>query len=237
MHERQRTFSARGEKQRKLSAVEHQYTDNIFTAVSLDGSIIPPHAFTANPALAPGSQRLAFLCDFYHVHPDQVVYWNKEKGKWVGETAAMAAQVVQTYDWTDCHVLTDEGNSWKPAGENLLLEYDAARVETMPPAPHGDISPLDNCYHAVAKNAERASRPPNARDDEITIRLLSFLGQAERSAIRSYWNKNFMLDHKKPTLKAYIEHLKGHKLVNKDRQALHKNCRTSYTRYMAQKDE
>jgi len=63
------------------------------------------------------------------------------------------------------------------------------------------------------------------------------LGKANASAIRSYWNKNFLLDHKRPTLQAYVDHLKGNNLVNKDRQALHKNCRTSYTSYMAQKDE
>ena len=56
------TYGPKGGKQQKYSKVAHTYTDNIFTAVGLDGSIIPPHAFTANPQLRPESPVLARLC-------------------------------------------------------------------------------------------------------------------------------------------------------------------------------
>ena len=79
-------------------------------------------------------------------------------------------------NWKDCYVIHDDGSSWKPQGADIFTDYDAARVSVMPSNPHGEISPNDCFYHSDGKEAERASRPDDASDAEITIRTLSGRG-------------------------------------------------------------
>ena len=230
------TYSAKGGKQRKYTQHEHIYTDNIFTATALDGSIIPPHAFSHNPALKPGSARLGFLCQQYDISPDQIAYCPDARN-WVGETVDMTYTAVKNYSWNDCYVVHDDGNSWKPKGDDIFTEYKAARVSTMPSIPHGVISPNDCNYHSVAKAAERASRPDDATDADITFRTLHYLGNVSADAIRSFWRHNFMLDVAKPTLAAYVDRLKGSENLKEERQQLHRECIDAYDAFVAQDAE
>ena len=202
------TYGAKGGKQQKYTKGHHVYTDNIFTAIGLDGSIIVPHAFSANPALGPNSPDKAQLCQQYDVGPDTVLFC-PESGNWVGENASMVYSVVKKYSWKDCYVVHDDGNSWKPEGQNIFYEYKAARVSVMPHNPHGEISPCDCNYHSVAKEAERGSRPDDASDAEITIRTLHHLGSVKADSIRSFWTRNFMLDAKNLSFGAYVDMLPG----------------------------
>jgi hypothetical protein len=128
------TYGPRGRKQQKYTKDEHVYTDNIFTAVALDGSIIPPHAFSANPQLRPESPVLAQLCEKYDVESDTVLFCPDARN-WVGETSSMAYSVVKKYSWEDCYVIHDDGGSWKPKGNDIFYEYKAADVSVMPPQP------------------------------------------------------------------------------------------------------
>jgi hypothetical protein len=231
--QRLHTYGAKGGKQKKSTKGNHVYTDNIFTAIALDGSMIPPHAFSHNPALMPGAGDLGVLCQQYDVSPDHVHYC-PEAANWVGESASMVYSVVKLYSWEDCYVVHDDGNSWKPQGVCIFTEYEATRVSTMPAIPHGTISPNDCLYHAVGKEAERASRPDDASDAEITIRTLHYLGDVSADAIRSFWRRNFMLDEKKLTLTAYVDMLKGNDNMTEERQQLHRDCVDAYEDFVAQ---
>jgi hypothetical protein len=224
-----------GGKQQKSTKEEHIYTDNIFTAVGLDGSIIPPHAFSANPQLRPNSQVLVQLCQKYEVDPDTVVFCPGARN-WVGETSSMVYTVVKKYSWKDCYVIHDDGNSWKPNGEDIFYEYKAARVSVMPHNPHGELSPCDNSYHAVAKEAERASRPDGASDAEITIRTMHHLLNVKADSIRSFWRRNFMLDQEKLSLAAYVDMLKGNNKLPPKRKLFHQHCLAAYEAHVAQDD-
>ncbi len=230
------TYGAKGGKQQKYTKDVHVYTDNIFTAVGLDGSIIPPHAFSANPQLKPGSQLLLELCQKYDVDADMVLFC-PDGSNWVGETASMVYTVVKKYDWKDCYIVHDDGNSWKPKGADIFYEYKAARVSVMPHNPHGVLSPRDCSYHAVAKQAERASRPDGASDAEITIRTLHYLLNVKADSIRSFWHSNFMLDLKKPSLTAYVDLLKGRDNLPVKRKLLHDECIEAYEVHMAHDDD
>jgi len=223
--QRYHTYGPKGGKQQKYTQHEHTYTDNIWTACGLDGSIILPHAFSHNPALKPGAPALSFLCQQYDVSPDNIVYC-PDAGNWV-------YNVVKNYSWEDCYVVHDDGSSWKPKGEDIFTEYKAARVSTMPSNPHGMISPNDCNYHSVAKEAERASRPDDATDAEITIRTLHYLGNVSVDAIRSFWHQNFMLDVKKPTLAAYVDMLRGSNNFKPERQQVHRDCMDAYEEFVA----
>ena len=85
-----------------------------------------------------------------------------------------------------------------------------------------ELSPCDCNYHSVAKEAERASRPDDASDAEITIRTLHYLGNVKTDSVRSFWTRNFMLDVKKLSYVTYVDMLKGRKKFNEDRQQLHR---------------
>jgi hypothetical protein len=74
------------------------YTDNIFTCLGLDGSIVASHAFSANPELGPNSAVKTQMCQQYEVDPDTMMFC-PESGNWVGETASMVYSVVKKYSW------------------------------------------------------------------------------------------------------------------------------------------
>jgi hypothetical protein len=122
--QRLHTYGAKGGKQSKSTKGNHVYTDNIFTATALHGSIIAPHAFSHNPALMPGAADLGILCQQFGVSPDHVVYC-PEATNWVGESADMVYSVVKHYSWKDCYIVHDDGTSWKPGGECIFTEYGA----------------------------------------------------------------------------------------------------------------
>jgi hypothetical protein len=229
------TYGPKGANQQKYPKVVHIYTDNIFTAVALDGSITPPHAFTANPQLRPNSPVLAQLCQKYDVDPDTVLFCPDAK-HWVGETSSMVYSVVKKYDWRGCLVMHDDGSSWKPEGEDIFKECKAARISVMPSTPHGELSPCDNSYHSVAKEAERAGRPDDASDAEITIRTMHHLLNVNADSIRSFWNRNFMPDQKKLSFVAYIDMLKGNDKLPAARKLLHHECTDAYKSHMARDD-
>ena len=54
-------------------------------------------------------------------------------------------------------VLHDAGNSFKKAGEYILADGASAHY-VFPPAPHGELSVLDNNLFAIAKNWWRKER-------------------------------------------------------------------------------
>jgi hypothetical protein len=230
------TYGAKGQKQQKYTKGTHVYTDNIFTSVGLNGSIIAPHGFSANPALGPNSAVKTQLCQQYEVDSDTVLFC-PDSGNWVGETASMVYTVVKKYSWEGCYVVHDDRNSWKPKGLDIFYEYKAARVSVMPHNPHGELSPCDCNYHSVAKEAERASRPDDASDAEITIRTMYYLGNVKADSIRSFWTQNFMLDSKKLSYAAYVDMLKGRDTVNAQRQQLHLECIEAYDQFVAGNDE
>ncbi len=230
------TYGPKGANQQKYPKVMHIYTDNIFTAVALDGSIISPHAFSANPELGPNKPALAQLCQQYHVDPDTVVFCPDARN-WVGETSSMVYSVVKKYSWKDCYVVHDDGNSWKPKGDDIFFEYEAARVSVMPHNPHGELSPCDCNYHSVAKEAERASRPDGASDAEITIRTMHHLLNVKRDSIKSFWTRNFQLDQKKLSFVAYVDMLKGSNNISLERKLLHQECVDAYESFMECDDD
>ncbi len=149
----------------------------------------------------------------------------------------MVYTVVKKFSWEDCYVIHDDGGSWKPKGDDIFYEYKAARVSVMPPNPHGELSPCDNSYHAIAKEAERASRPDDASDAEITIRTMHYLLNVKADSIRSFWCHNFMFDQKKPSLAAYVDILKGNDKLPRKRKLFHEECIAAYEGHMAQDNE
>jgi hypothetical protein len=106
----------------------------------------------------------------------------------------------------------------------------------MPSIHHGELSSCDNSNHAVANEAEQASRPDDASDAEITIRTVHHLLNVKLDSVRSFWTRNFMLDQKKPSLAAYVDMLKGNDKLQPKRKLFHEECFDAYEAHMAHDD-
>jgi hypothetical protein len=106
-------------------------------------------------------------------------------------------------------MIHDGGNSFKIDGEFILAD-GADRLEILPSATHGELSPLDNKINAIAKNQWRTER---SGDDfsKQDLYLLWCFDWAEPAAIKSCWTQNFMLDMKKLSLAATADRLQGKK--------------------------
>jgi hypothetical protein len=88
----------------------HMCVQNIVTSLYLNGSILAPHGFSADPALGPNSPVKTQLCQQYDLDPDTVLFC-PDSGNWVGETASMLYKLVKKYTCEDCCVMHDDGNS------------------------------------------------------------------------------------------------------------------------------
>ena len=100
---------------------------------------------------------------------------------------------------------------------------------------HGEISPNDCNYHSVAKEAERASRPDDASDAEITFprSAMHHLANVKADTIKRFWVQNFMLDEERASYANYVDMLKGRKKMNPERRQLHSDCIDAFNDYMA----
>ena len=90
-------------------------------------------------------------------------------------------------------------------GEYILAEH-ADRVVVLPPMQHGELSVLDNKVNAVAKALWRSHRHNQdfAWDAFLLLVDLENVGQ---DSIKSFWDKNFLLDVPELTLRAVEERL------------------------------
>ena len=96
-------------------------------------------------------------------------------------------------------MIHDGGNSFKIDGEFILAD-GADRLEILPSATHGELSPLDNKINAIAKN--QWCRDEFSKQD---LYLLWCFDWSEPAAIKSCWTQNFMLDVKKLSLAAIMD--------------------------------
>ena len=104
-------------------------------------------------------------------------------------------------------MIHDGGNSFKIDGE-FILGDGADRLEILPSATHGELSPLDNKINAIAKNQWRTERSGEDFSKQ-DLYLLWCFDWAEPAAIKSCWTQNFMLDVKKLSLAATMDRLRG----------------------------
>jgi hypothetical protein len=83
---------------------------------------------------------------------DRVIYIPGGK-KYNYESSAMIAHFKNVYrkELAGTRVIHDGGNSFKIDSEFILADR-ADRLEILPSATHGELSPLDNKINAIAKN-------------------------------------------------------------------------------------
>ena len=212
--EREKTISLKGAKPKKFSAAKATYTNTYVVAVCLeDEGQYPALMFTHDPAFDSDGPRAAEVQKWFDemdIERDRVIYTPGGK-KYNYESSAMIAHFKNIH-WKELagtRVIHDGGNSFKIDGEFILAD-GADRLEILPSATHGELSPLDNKINAIAKNQWRTER---SGDDfsKQDLYLLWCFDWAEPAAIKSCWTQNFMLDVKKLSLAATMDRLRGKK--------------------------
>lgn len=210
--EREKTISMRGAKPKKFAAARPAFTNTYVVAVCLeDEGQYPALMFTHDPAFDPDGPRAAEVNEWFKefdISRDRVIFTPGKK-KYDYESSDMIAHFKNVYraELTGTRVIHDGGNSFKIDGE-FILGDGADRLEVLPSATHGELSPLDNKLNAIAKNQWRTERGDGDFSKQ-DLYLLWCFDWLERDAIKSCWVQNFMLDVKKVTLEATMERLRG----------------------------
>ncbi len=210
--ERQKTISMRGAKPKKFSSARAAFTNTYVVAVCMeDEGQYPALMFTHNPAFDSDGPRAAEVNEWFKqfdISRDRVIYTPGKK-KYDYESSEMIAHFKNVYraELAGTRVIHDGGNSFKIDGESILGD-GAERVEVLPSATHGELSPLDNKLNAIAKNQWRTERGDGDFSKQ-DLYLLWCFDWLEPAAIKSCWVQNFMLDVKKVTLEATADRLRG----------------------------
>jgi hypothetical protein len=92
------------------------------------------------------------------IERDRVIYIPGGK-KYNYESSAMIAHFknINRKELAGTRVIHNSGNSFKINGEFILAD-GADRLEILPSATHGELSPLDNKINAIAKNQWQTER-------------------------------------------------------------------------------
>ena len=210
--ERDMTISIKGAKPKKFSAAKPIYPNTYVVAVCLeDEGQYPALMFTHDPAFDSDGPRAAEVDKWFEefdIERDRVVYTPGKK-KYDYESTDMIAHFKNVYrrELRGTRVIHDGGNSFKIDG-HFILEDGADRLEVLPSATHGELSPLDNKLNAIAKNKWRTERGDGDFSKQ-DLYLLWCFDWLEPAAIKSCWVQNFMLDVKKLTLPATVARLRG----------------------------
>lgn len=213
--ERERTIAMLGSKQKKLSRDKPKYTNSYLVAVTMDDDFdLPALMFTYDPTFDPDGPRTADVrkwCIKWGIDRGRIFYEKRDK-KYCKEAVDHVAQFKRIYreKLMGARVLHDDGNSFKINKEHILAEF-ADEVRIFPPAPHGELSVLDNNIFAIAKNWWIAERPKGDFSKQ-DLYLLWCIDWASKEHIRKCWDRNFMLHVEKLSLAACAEQLKGTKV-------------------------
>ena len=88
--------------------------------------------------------------------------------------------------------LSDNGNSFFPAGASVLSELGFRQHITYPSAVHQFLSPNDNRLHGTAKAAWRASRVDHSDDVDSSVLLLHLLDQQTTQHSSHWFERNLL---------------------------------------------
>ena len=213
--ERERTYNIRGGKQKKFSGAKPTYINTYLAAFALqhDGQF-PSFMFSFDPTFNPdGEQWKAVLewCHEWGIDPSRIVYEPSQK-QYCAESAAQVGHFATVYRTKLRHsrVLHDAGNAFKRDGQYILAD-GASMHFVFPPAPHGEMSILDNNLFAIAKKWWRSEREKACGQNfsKQALFLLKCIDRISSDQVQAAWTKNFLLDKEKPSLQVLDERLRA----------------------------
>lgn len=170
-------------------------------------------------------------CQKFDIDRDRIFYIKSGK-KYCAEQATQIVQFQQRNRAAlrGSHILHDGGPAYK-LGQNYILEDDAARVVVLPSAQHGELSPLDNKFNAIAKAMWRKERT-NEDYSYDAILLLNCIDRVGQDEITSFFNHNFLLNTRNITLKEVEARLSFHHGKAPMRQALADKYADAYDQWL-----
>ena len=241
--ERTRTYNIRGGKQKKFAAAKPVYTNFYLAAFCLEEEgRYPAFMFTHDPTFDPAGRRWKEVlewCKAWNIDSTRIVFQQSAK-QYCAEASWQVSHFLNVYRrlLKDSRVLHDAGNSFKIDGEYILA--DGAQMHyVFPPAPHGEMSVLDNNLFAIAKRWWRTEREKYCGPDfsKQALYLLYCIDFIKPEQVKAAWTKNFLLDLEKPTLQALDDRLRESNRLTFPNQQRQQEYLEAYDSWMVEQGE
>lgn len=241
--ERVKTYNIRGGKQKKFSADKPVYTNSYMAAFCMkEEGRYPSFMFTHDPTFDPQGRRWSEVlewCKAWDIDSTRIVFQPSDK-KYCAEAAWQVSHFLNIYrrKLKDSRVLHDAGNSFKFDGEYILA--DGAQMHfVFPPAPHGELSILDNNLFGIAKRWWRTEREKYCGVDfsKQALYLLYCIDCIKPEQVTAAWTKNYLLDLEKPSLKALDDRLRDSNRLTFPNQQRELEYLEAYNSWMVEQDE
>lgn len=231
--ERVTTLAMSGSKAKKMAAPGVHFTDLYMASIWGDGiARTPALMFTYDPTFKPNGPRWKEVkewCRAWGIELWRIVYLEPptKDATYVGAKKDLVGHFFNLYrdELAGCRMIHDAGGEYKKDKDYILADGAAdhfvLRSET-----HGEVSPLDNRFFAIAKRWWRLERRSFCGDDvaKQNLYLLYCIDFVNAEQIQAQWNRNFLLEKEKLSLKdvdAMLAETTRLTTANQDREAMY----------------
>jgi len=176
----------------------------------------PALMFTYDPTFDPQGphwEDVKRWCRKWDIDTERIIYIKPSKSskKYVGAKKEHVGAWQQYYkeQLRGAKVIHDAGNEYKKNGHYILADGAAAHY-VLTPETHGEVSPCDNRYFAIAKRWWRVERYKECGDNiaKQDLYLLYCMDFVSQEMILAQFDRNFLLKEDKPTLAKVEETLR-----------------------------
>lgn len=213
--ERVRTYNIRGGKQKKFMQAKPVYTNSFFKVVALEDSCeYPCLMFTYDPTFDPDGPRAKEVlewCKLWKIDRSSIVFKKSAQVYWAESSDQIGHFMrVHSRKLRGTRVLHDAGNAFKKDRDYILADGAGAHF-VFPPAPHGELSVLDNKVFGIAKKWWRTERVKHCGEDfsKQAFYLMCCVDRVTPAQIKACWDHNFLLDVPKLSMQLVDDRLKA----------------------------
>lgn len=168
-----------------------------------------PLMFTHDPTFdSKGNrwQEVEQWCETLGIQTTQIIYTRSSKTYCKEQSVHISTfRMVNNKAFMNARIIHDKGGAFKVEGHDIF-EEDADRIELLPAAQHGELSPLDNKFNRIAKQFWASIREDTDFSFDSLLLLHCIMGVRDES-ISKWWRENFILDAPMPTLNLVMSHL------------------------------
>jgi len=133
--------------------------------------------------------------------------------------------------WDTVHNLRDAGSVFKKDGVDIFTDGWSKKAAVYEPICHGELSPNDNSFHAIAKNIWQSKRQKFRTEAQQALYLLHLCDKVESKTVSAQFTRNLQLDKKKLSYKDVEAILRPNKALKKDEIKQLNSCRARYQKW------
>jgi len=211
--DRRVTYGLNGTSQPKSDEAISRFTNCIITCIWANGiNRTPSVLFTYNQAFRFDRKatprrnvqmaQLDEALKSFNIDSNRVMYVGEKNGEgrsFVAESSSLLRKFFELYNIPpNCTVVSDNGNSFKEGGDDILLKMGFQIHEYYPSSVHQYLSPNDNKLHGAAKQKWRQLGIDFTDDVKASIAFLRCLDDCSDSAV-IWFDRNFQFGSQTPS--------------------------------------